>query len=221
MKIEKMDFEHVKSSNNDFLSISLYLFLMIFFVLLVSVTKLQKTRQEQAISSVSKQFRGENDDEDLGPEFSNEILEMEELNYIKRIRESLPNNFTEEKLPAHAEELVKASSSIDDFFRPNEKRFKATQKEFLEKIATLSNSENKSKDKIKIKIALNGDNLLKNRDILETNSNRLSNLVAFLVWNLGVEKDLVEIAFDDTAQDRIEFSFKINYLPEENSQTPK
>jgi hypothetical protein len=198
-KDESFSIEKVTRLDYSSLQISLYFFLLIFFVLLNSINKAPSPEQsKKAVLSISKTFNKNDQNED----YDNEIILFQNNKFI------VPTTF--EIVKEEDSSIIELRISNIGFFRKaTSKEIKTLQRFFLADLAKIMN-KNISGYNLKLTISLGVKDLLltSNQDNINLALDQLAEIERYLVAN-KVESNLIILNLRQDEPNELRFNFNL------------
>jgi hypothetical protein len=212
-KDESFSIEKVTRLDYSSLQISLYFFLLIFFVLLNSINKAPSPEQsKKAVLSISKTFNKNDQNEDYDNEIilfqNNQLINSIKNFYLKTIKFIVPTTF--EIVKEEDSSIIELRISNIGFFRKaTSKEIKTLQRFFLADLAKIMN-KNISGYNLKLTISLGVKDLLltSNQDNINLALDQLAEIERYLVAN-KVESNLIILNLRQDEPNELRFNFNL------------
>ena len=212
--IEQTNFNSPTRKNGVFhLIVSLYLFLLIFFVLLNSSYKPSKKFSKAIMNSMQSTFaNGKNADysEDISLLPRTELIESLKRYYSKQLKTAVNKDFTVTIPDGIEEGLVQVSLPMIDFFEPNSYVLQPKSQYILADIALIMNN-NLENIGLKVSICATSHGYLDDasKSNIDLMTRRQSEIAATLVRN-SVESEVIQMSLEQGDRPNISLIFALN-----------
>lgn len=200
---ELVEIESVKRVDYSSLQISLYFFLLIFFILLNFVKPNKTLNSSNVITSIKKNF-GNNEQDMLKYQKQEEIHKIGEF-YANKLLDIVPSDF--EILTTDDRLTILIKSDVNKFFKDKSTIINKLYQFFLSDLAMVLNQKIKNTNII-TQILIGVSDISSKNIELDNNINRIATIADYLVRS-GVDSDLIEEKIIDNKHNFLAFSLKL------------
>ena len=195
----------VTRSDYSSLQMSLYFFLLIFFVILNYVHPNKLSKSKEVILGVRSSFGNSYIPQNIFIEQKQQLIDSILIYYKTKISNIAPIGFQIIESDDHMS--LKIITDASSFFDQDSANINNWQKIFLYQLNEILSQEIKNCD-ILLEVKLGANNLTSDNSQLKLNISRLVSITDYLVES-GLNSNLIEAEMIDKSYDRLEFSLKL------------